>query len=659
MSQQGHPHAERKEFRQLISAEQARTLIDQFDLPQRTEAVPIAEAYGKVLAENVYADQSVPPFTRSLMDGYAVRAKNTFGTEETKSIRLKLVGQIEAGVVPEGVVGEGEAAEIATGALIPEGADAVVMVERTDLDGEDVLVRKAVAPGENIMNAGDDIVSGDLVLRSGARLTPREIGVLAAVGRTEATVYRSPIVGILSTGDELMEPGQALTPGKIYNSNAYALQAAIEEADGEPRNLGIVGDDWEAIESVLQQAARECDLILTSGSTSAGAGDIIYHILEEQGELIAHGIKIKPGKPTIIGRFDGKPFFGLPGNPASAYVVFSNLVAPLIRAAAGRDPHPRTGRLRARLAVSISSDGGRLEQKHVGLVRSDGRVRAYPIEKVSGAVTLLAQADGYIKIPEGTSHLEEGEEVEVVLLSEELDPPQLLFMGSYCPGVNLIIEHLPDLTVRSINVGSTGAVRAIRKGIADVIGIHLLDRSGEYNVPYLQTSGLTEIALIRGYRRINGLLLPKGNPADVSGIADIVDRNLRFINRARGSGTRTLLDTHLKSIAAERDLSLKQLTQRITGYEVEASSHSAVAAAIRNGVADVGLGLEAIAAMNGLDFVPIAKEIYDFLVRKDDLERDMILRIRKLLQDQGFQAELRKLPGFVPDPNSGQVIFQS
>jgi putative molybdopterin biosynthesis protein len=629
----------RKEFHTLVSLEDARKALLPF-YRREAEQVPLSQCYGRVLAANVSSKVDVPGFDRASMDGYAVKAKDTWGADEEEPKSLKLAGIIPAGKPPSITVESGTAAEIATGAVMPRGANAVVMVEQTDTAGETVNVRKPVSPGENVMHTGADVMMGELVLREGTRLTPREISVLAAVGLSAVSVYRRPQVGIISTGDEIAAPGTELKPGQIYDVNAYAVGAGVVENGGMPVYLGIVRDEPLAFRNALLEASKQVDVILTSGSTSAGASDMMFGTVAGMGKVLVHGIKIKPGKPTIIGEANRRPFIGLPGYPSSALTIFNEVAAPLIRHMAGLR-ETELPRARAHMAVRTQSEGGREVLQPVGLIRTaDGSLAAYPIEKGSGAVTSLLDADGYVEIGEHTHVLEEGEPVEVTLFSEKIAFPDLLIIGSHCLGIDVIAEMMADkgYSVRSINVGSAGGLRAIRKGIADVAGVHLLDESGVYNLPFL--AGI-EGDLVKGYVRQQGIILPKGNPQHIRGIADLIGK--RIVNRTAGSGTRTLFDLELKKLAAARHVPADELIDAIEGYDVEAKTHSAVASAILSGKADAGLGIRTVADQNGLDFMQLQDEEYDFVIRRQQAGKPAIKAFLEILRSENFRSRLKTL----------------
>lgn len=646
----------RKEFRDLIGVREFRELIEGFTLPGKKENVSLDRALGEVTAENVYARSDVPPFSRSLMDGYAVVASDTYGVDEENPERLEIKGEVKIGQPTSAKLEPGQALEIPTGAGVPAGANAVVMVEDTDKADGDLLVRSSVVPGENVLSAGTDIATGDLIVREGNELSPMDVAKLAASGLESVEVYGEPEVGIISTGPELVPPGGELPESMIYDVNSSLLTAGVREAGGEPHAMGIVNDDSEEMEKLIERGREKYDLLLSTGSTSAGPHDMVYDVLEDRGEVLAHGVKIKPGKPTVLADLNGTPFFGLPGNPSSAYVIFMNFVSPLIGRLAGKRETENPA-LPAELTERTTSEGGRMEQKFVGIVeRADGR-RAYPINKVSGAVTLLSQADGYLTIPEGTNYLEEGEQAEVTLLAEEPDLPKLLFIGSNCVGLNRLLELLPFKT-RSLSRGSMGGLEAVSNQLADVAGIHVWSEDG-YNVPVLEERGFAGVSLLRGYERVQGLVLPPDNPRDIESLEDLVEKRVRIVNRTAGSGTRILFDHLLGRAAGELGRELSELKRDIPGYEVELSTHNAVAAAVRDGKAGAGLGIKTVAEFHGLDFLELQREEFDFLCRQEALETKFGEEFREALARERFQGLLEDVPGLYPREGVGEVVFTS
>jgi molybdenum cofactor synthesis domain-containing protein len=635
----------RKEFRTLVSLEDARKALEPF-YKRSAEAVPLSGCHDRILAEDVYSYVDVPGFDRASMDGYAVKAADTWGADEEAPRKLKLIGIIHAGDRPTLTITSGTVAEVATGAVMPAGANAVVMVENTDEEDPAINIRKPVTPGENVMHTGADVMMGELVLRKDTKLTPREVSVLAAVGMDEVKVYRRPLVAIMSTGNEISPPGTKLEPGQIYDVNAYAIGAGVEENGGVPLYLGIVPDTPDAFRNAVLDASENADIVLTSGSTSAGASDMMFSTVGSMGRVLVHGIKIKPGKPTIIGETGGKPFIGLPGYPSSALTIFNEVVAPLVRHVSGRRGRD-IKEVPARMALRVMTEGGREVLLPVGLLKEQDGIAAYPVEKGSGAVSALLDSDGYVEINESVRVIEEGERVDVRLFSDEIVFPDLLLIGSHCLGIDVVTRMMAErgFTVRSINVGSTGGLRAIRKGIADVAGIHLLDESGKYNEPFVRD--LPEAVLVKGYIREQGLIVAKDNPLNIKNIADLPGK--RFINRTKGSGTRTLLDLELKKLAEERHATLNALVDSIPGYDVEAKTHSAVASAILTGKADVGLGIKTVADQNGLGFIPLRDEEYDFAVQKSRMDKPAVKAFLDVLNSGEFKKSIERL-GYRPRP---------
>ncbi|HUG93514.1 MAG TPA: molybdopterin biosynthesis protein [Planctomycetaceae bacterium] len=608
--------------------------------PLGAESVPLAAALGRVQAANVAAGVDVSGFDRSNVDGFAMRAADTFGAMDESPRRVRLNAEVlSPGASPRHAVEPGTASMIATGAMLPRGADAVVMVEHTEVvqDGQTTFleITRAAAPGENITFAGTDIARGETVLRAGQRVTSREIGVLAAIGRAEVGVFRRPRVAVLSTGNEIVPPGGPRPPGFVYDSNLAILSAAVSELGGEPVPLGVVGDDEAELARALQ-AALEHDVVILSGGTSKGAGDLSYRVLAGRLQppgIVAHGVALKPGKPICLAVSAGKPVVILPGFPTSAIFTFHEFVAPVIRAFAGLPAESRET-VRATLPLRINSDRGRTEYLLVGLVQG----AAYPMGKGSGSVTAFSQADGFITIDQHTEQLEAGSTVDVTLLSRSLVPADLVVIGSHCVGLDLLLGemHRRGFSTRSMSVGSTGGLAAARRGECDLAGIHLLDPvSGEYNRPFLTP----ELELVRGYRRMQSLVFRRGDPRfagrslEEALAAALADSECLMVNRNAGSGTRILIDGLLGG-------------RRPPGYAVQPKSHNAVAAAVEQGRADWGVAIDTVARQYGLEAIPVQEEHYDFVVPKSRAGRPVVAGFAALLRDETVQSGLRRL-GFL------------
>ena len=631
--------SDRKQFRDLAPPEAARDAIASLDLTPEPETVPLDDARGRILAERVDADLDVPGFDRASVDGYAVRGRNTFGAAEADPVELELVGTVHAGAEPEVVVGEGEAAEISTGAVLPDGADAVVMVERTEELGTDeiqaIAARNAVAPGDNVMLAGTDIAAGTRALGPGTRLTPREIGLLSALGIDTIPVRGRPTVGIVSTGDELVRPGGDLRSeaGQIYDVNSYTIAAGVEEAGGAAKLYPHAGDDYDEMERLLVEAAAECDLVLSSGSTSASAVDVIYRVIEDRGELLLHGVAVKPGKPMLIGELGDSAYVGLPGYPVSALTIFRTFVAPAIREAAGH-PEPEAATVRGQMAVRERYGEGRLRLMPAGLVTdADGETLVYPVDKGSGATTSLVDADGVVAVDPDTEYLGEGDEVEVKLFSPDVRVPTLLAVGEDGPALSRLLDRLES--PRFLPVGSREGLRRLRSGVPDVAVV-----AGP-------TEREVESVALGGWTREWGLVVPGGNPESISGLADLVDRDLGFVNRNRDAGLRASLDAAVKEMAAERDASRSELTDAIRGYEIGTKGFESPARTIARGDADAGVGLRATADSLGLGFVSVGTERVRLRGNPDRTEKSGIADLNAALDDLG--SVLDGLAGYDPD----------
>ncbi|MDH5374181.1 MAG: molybdopterin-binding protein [Candidatus Bathyarchaeota archaeon] len=409
-----------KVFRKLLTFDEAQQVIQQCFKPKplSIEEIPLLEAYNRVLAEDVTATLNIPPFNRSTVDGYAVRAEDTFGAEESKPVSLKFCGTVNVGEPPKIKVPCGTAAEIVTGAPIPEGADAIVMVEHTVLKDDDVFVYNAVAKDENVMEAGSDIQKGETVLKAGQLLHSREIGVLAALGLAKVKVYAVPHVAVLSTGAEIVEPGKELPHGRIYDINAHSLSTAVLESGGDPLYMGVFPDDMAELQKALKHAMASTDMVITSGGVSAGPKDVMPQTLNSLGKpgVIVCGISIKPGKPTTVALIDEKPVFSLPGHPTSALLIFHLLVRPIIQGMAGRKME-KTQKVKTFAAIRMFPARGRRTFVMVRLKRDESnRLIAEPVPVgLSGAITTLAKADGFIEIGENQQFIDAGEEVAVHL----------------------------------------------------------------------------------------------------------------------------------------------------------------------------------------------------------------------------------------------------
>lgn len=611
--------------------------------PLGEEWVLLAECLGRVLARDVVAAVDVPSFDRSNFDGFAVRAEDTFGAAEEEPRRLKLLPEsIATAVVTQTEVQPGTSMGIATGGMLPRGADAIVMIEHTDAVGEELLVRRAVNAGGGVAFAGTDIASGETVLRTGDRLTSRETGVLAAIGVDRVAVWRRPRVAVISTGDEIIPPGEPMRPGMIYDSNARIIADAVRELGGEPVEYGIVRDDLPLLRQRVEEALAGCDVVLLSGGTSKGEGDLSYRAVRELTDpgIVAHGVALKPGKPICLAASAGKAVVILPGFPTSAIFTFHEFVAPVLRRLAGRGIESPPV-VPARLAVKVNSEIGRTEYLLVGLVQcgetteNEVKLAAYPMGKGSGSVTTFSHADGFVTIDRHQEIVEQAAIVQVQLLGRDLPLADLVVIGSHCVGLDCLLGLLQQAGFRTkfLAVGSTAGLDAVRRGECDLAGMHLLDpATGEYNRPYLSPG----LVLIPGYGRLQGVVFRRGDQrfegrsAEESVAAVKTDSACVMVNRNQGSGTRILIDRLLGGAKPR-------------GYPVQSRSHNAVAAAVAQGRADWGVAIRGVADLAGLGFLPLTEERYDFVVPQSRIDRPPVRELRRLLADPSVRQKLARL----------------
>jgi putative molybdopterin biosynthesis protein len=623
-----------QQFLEVLDRDEAerrwRAAIDA--APLSAETIPLPAALGRVLAEDVRAEVDVPGFDRANLDGFAVRAEDTYGASEEAPLRLRVNSEtIPTGVVPALEVVAGSATPIATGGMLPRGADAVLAVEDTDLEdaGATVVVRRARTPGAAVSYAGTDIGCGETVLFAGTKLTSRETGLLAAIGRGEVSVVRRPRVAIFSTGDEIAAPGAPIRAGLVYDSNGRILADAVREIGGEPEFLGVFRDDLDAVRGALATALARADLVVLSGGTSKGEGDLNQRVVSELDPgVIVHGVALKPGKPICLGAAGRRPVVVLPGFPTSAVFTFHEFVAPVIRALAGLPPEARETR-RARLAQKTLSERGRLEYLLVGLVADErGGIAAYPMGKGSGSVTAFSRADGFVRIGRNTEIVEAGRELDVTLIGRDLALADLVVIGSHCVGLDVLLGALAreGFSVKVMAVGSQAGLAAAERGECDIAPIHLLDpETGRYNEPFVRG----DLRLVRGYRRVQGVLSRSGETRSTAEL--LADPALRMVNRNRGSGTRVLIDELLGD-------------RRPPGYAYEPRSHVAVAAAIAQKRADWGVAIETVASSAGLRFRPLRDEHYDFAVPASRFGRPPVQAfVRLLAEDRVVRSALHAL----------------
>lgn len=652
--------AQQKQFLDVISPELAKTRFEAAVLLQPSEElIPLNQVLERILSRDIAANVNVPSFDRSNLDGYAVKASDTIGAEEHSPIYLQLLDQvIAAGASPEQEVATGFAISIATGGMLPRGADAIVMIEHADVADNKLTVLKAVSPGAGIAFTGTDVSSGQIILYQGDLLTSRETGILAAIGETKIPVWKRPKVAIISTGNEIIAPGEIMSPGLVYDSNARIIADAVKELGGEPIELGIAIDNLAELRDKIQQALLLADMVLLSGGTSKGEGDLSYQVVYELKDpgVIVHGVALKPGKPICLAASQRKPVVVLPGFPTSAIFTFHEFVAPVIRQLAGL-PAGSQSRVKAELAIRVNSEIGRAEFLLVRLLDNSTldnadpqktQLSAYPMGKGSGSVTTFSQADGFVRLAQHVELLESGYEVDVQLISQDTRPAELMIIGSHCMGLDLIMSLLKrrGIQVRFMSVGSSAGLNSVKRGQCDIAGMHLFDVDSE---SYNQHCLTTDLSLIKGYRRQQGLVFRQDDPRFIGISAkEIVsqvknDPTCLMINRNQGSGTRILIEQLLNG-------------SQPNGYQVQTSNHRAVFAAIQQKRADWGVAIHSLKKDN-MGFLEIQDECYDFMVANAKLQKKAVQVFIELLQDKSVQTRLAEI-GIITDGETGSLYQQ-
>lgn len=601
------------------------------ELQGEAEELSVLDAVGRITYQAVFARFCDPVYNAAAMDGIAVVAEHTFAATETAPLRLQP---------------EQDFIYVNTGNEITAPFNAVIMIEQVlqHADGTVSIIAPAY-PWEHVRTVGESIVSGDLILPSRHKIRPVDLGALLSGGITSIGVYRKPLVGIIPTGNELIEDPELLEPGRLMESNSRVFAALTEEYGGQPNRYSIVHDSPDLLREAISKAAAENDIVIVNAGSSAGSKDYTVHIIEELGQVIHHGIAIKPGKPTILGIVQGKPVVGIPGYPVSAYLVFDLFLRPLIYGLTGQSQQQEQY-VEATLTKRLVSSFKNAELLRVALGYVNGRLVTTPLERGAAAVMSMVKADGIVKVERLCEGLEAGATVQVRLLRPlSKIKNTLVITGSH----DMMIDVLADqMAVSSAHVGSLSGIMALRRKECHMAPIHLLDETtGIYNEAYVrQYFPGQKMALISGVGRVQGFMVPRGNPKQITGIDDLKQRRVTFANRQRGAGTRILFDYVLKQqgMAAEE----------INGYEKEYATHMAVAISVKSGVADTGLGVYSAARAMDLDFIPLSNEQYDFLLPAEYLEDERIQQFISILSSASFQQQLLDLGGY-DVANTGKI----
>jgi len=608
------------------------------------ETLPVDEhLLGRVIAKPVWARISSPHYHASAMDGFAVRSRDTRGALETD---------------PKILTYGDQAAYIDTGDPLPDWANAVIPIEETEpVDDQGkasqdvrhpaaIRVRAATSPWSNVRPMGEDMVATQLVLPAGQVLRPVDLGAIAGCGHQRVSVSRKPRVAILPTGTELVPIGEQIAKGEIIEYNSLVMAAQIRGWGGEATRFSITPDDFPALKEQVRRAAREHDLILVNAGSSAGSEDYTARVVEEMGELLVHGVAVRPGHPVVIGTIhtgeNQVPILGVPGYPVSAALTGEIFVEPLLARWLGRTPREPL-EVEAALTRKVTSPSGDDDYMRVAVGKVGERTLAAPLSRGSGVISSLVRADGIVVIPSGSQGYPAGEKVRVRLYRSPAEIEKTIFaIGSHDLTLDILAQYLTDHDRRlaSANAGSLGGLVALKRGEAHLAGAHLLDTdSGEYNLSYVREYlPDTPVQIITLVGRTQGLFVPPGNPKGIQGLSDLQREDISFINRQRGAGTRLLLDYHLQELGIK--------PQDVQGYRQEEFSHLTAAAAVASGRVDCALGIEAASEALEIDFLPLDDERYDLIIPREHAQSELLAPLLKLLHDPDFQAAVAARPGY-------------
>lgn len=638
---------QRKIYLTMQSREEAQQLFcSRFkDYRLGEESIPARSGCGRVTAAPIHARFSAPSFHAAAMDGLAVRAEETFGASDEAPLTLD--------------IDNGQAVMINTGYPLPAEKNAVIMIENVLLsaDGKQGVVRAPVYPWQHVRKVGEDIVATELLFPTGHRLRPPDIGALLTGGCATISVRKRPKVVIIPTGSELVrleDSPEGVPAGKTVESNSAVLAGLADQAGAETSVSPIISDDFAAITSHLQaMVASDADMVIINAGSSSGSADYTVCIIEQLGEVLVHGVTIMPGKPTILGVVANKPVVGIPGYPVSAIIAMEQLVLPLLAQMQGIHLQPPVA-IKATLAKDLPSRAGIEEFRRMIVGRIGANFVAVPLKQGAGAITTLTKANGILRISAASEGEKHGQAVDIELL---MPLPQvertILCTGSHDLCLDLLNDFLrkqrPAYPLASTHVGSLGGIMALKQGMCHLAGSHLLDpEDGSYNTSYVRKHlADKDIRIITLVHREQGFIVPKGNPKGIATIHDLFRKDIRFINRQAGSGTRVLLDFELDRHHLDGD--------DISGYDQDEYTHMAVAVAVLSGKVDVGLGIKSAARALGLDFVPLVEERYDLLIPGPIFATPMIEQVLEVMQQSDFRQAIKLLGGY-STRETGQLV---
>lgn len=631
---QGLDHKDRNIYISNLPVEEAIHLYTEaLSKEIKTEQLPASEALFRTTSEAVYANISSPHYHCSAMDGIAVLAADTYGASEKTPKNLKEDLHFDY---------------INTGNPMPEGRDCVIMIEDIAETAPGIVQILAPAyPWQNVRPVGEDIVQGEMILPSNHVIRPVDLGAVLCGGVEEITVYARTKVGILPTGNEIVQNVRELTYGKIMDSNSKVFEGLVHELGGVPRIYAPAVDDREILKEAIKKGINENDLLIINAGSSAGSKDFTVDIIRELGTVVVHGVALKPGKPTILGIIDGKGVIGIPGYPVSAFFAFDTFVKPILEIYSGKKSEKSY--TEAILSQRVVSSFKHQELVRVTLGEVKGRLIATPLNRGAGATMSLVRADGVLSIPRLSEGIEGGEKVHITLL-ESLTKIQnrLVLIGSHDMILDLIADRMP---LTSGHVGSLGGIMSMKRSECHISPIHLLDEvTGDYNISYIKKYfPANTMAIIKGVKRLQGLMVPRGNPKNIKGFKDLVREDVSYVNRQRGSGTRQLLDYQLTKLQLN--------TEDISGYNREMTTHMSVAVTVKAGGADTGLGVFSCAQAMILDFIPVGYEEYDFLVPIEYLKDNRVTNFIQILQSKNFMDKVNLIGGY-EFSHTGEIVLQ-